>query len=291
MFYSLQITFEILKGRKSDTKTCYIIDKEDLNEIKKDIVVPYLKDDQFWVDGFSIDKTKVSQLKIVSSELPVKELMRQKQEKLNNPASVGFVFYTYKPKDVINDSDCVRTITNDVIREVQEELKEADSSLWKTNEERNRNNEMNNKVFIVHGRDNAAKTEVARFLEKLGLQPIILHEQPNQGKTLIEKIEEFTDVSYGIAIYTPCDLGGPNEEKPDLKKRARQNVVFEHGYLLAKLGRKRVCALMRPSVEFPSDMSGILYIDFQSNDAWKLNLAKELYNAGLPVNEKNLLNI
>ena len=91
-----------------------------------------------------------------------------------------------------------------------------------------------NKVFIVHGHDDALKNEVARFIEKLGLEAIILHEQANKGKTIIEKIEYYSDVSFGIVLYTPCDIGG--ETKENLQPRARQNVVFEHGYLIGKIG-------------------------------------------------------
>ena len=108
------------------------------------------------------------------------------------------------------------------------------------------NRQIGNRVFIVHGRDNVIKIEVARFFEILELEAFILHGQPNQGKTLIEKIEAFTDVAYGIVLYTPCDKGGfvTAVGNSNLKFRARQNVVFEHGYLLAKLGRNKVCALI-----------------------------------------------
>ncbi|HNW99435.1 MAG TPA: nucleotide-binding protein [Bacteroidales bacterium] len=98
-------------------------------------------------------------------------------------------------------------------------------------------------VFIVHGHDEAAKTKTARFIEKLGLKPIILHEQASGSKTVIEKIEAYSNVGFGIVLYTPCDIGAKNEAKPNIKSRARQNVVFEHGFLIGKIGRENVCAL------------------------------------------------
>lgn len=138
------------------------------------------------------------------------------------------------------------------------------------------------KVFIVHGRDNEAKQEVARFIEKLGLQSIILHEQASSGMTIIEKIERYSnDADFALVLYTPCDLGrGAHETKIHPKQRARQNVVFEHGYLMAKLGRENVCALVKGEIETPNDISGVVYVGFDVQGAWKSEVAKELTACG-----------
>jgi predicted nucleotide-binding protein len=129
-------------------------------------------------------------------------------------------------------------------------------------------------VFIVHGHDDLAKTETARFIEKLGLQPIILHEQASSSKSIIEKIEEYSDVGFGIVLYTPCDIGGKQDEKPVLKSRARQNVVFEHGFLIGKIKRQNVCALVKGDVELPNDISGVVYVEMDNADSWKYTIAK-----------------
>ena len=136
-------------------------------------------------------------------------------------------------------------------------------------------------VFIVHGHDDLAKEETARFIQKLGFSPIILHEQASSGLTIIEKIESYTNVGFGVVLYTPCDKGAKNGDESDLKLRARQNVVFEHGYLIGKIGRKNVTALVKGTIETPNDISGVVYISM-SND-WKIALAKELKNSGYPV--------
>ena len=128
----------------------------------------------------------------------------------------------------------------------------------------------NKKVFIVHGHDKMAKIEVARFIEKFGLEAIILHEQPNSGKTIIEKIEANSDVQYAVVLYTPCDMGRAKEEGVnEEKERARQNVVFEHGYLIGKLGRDKVSALVKGDIEKPGDISGVVYISMDDAGAWK----------------------
>jgi predicted nucleotide-binding protein len=138
-----------------------------------------------------------------------------------------------------------------------------------------------NQVFIVHGHDELAQSETARFVSKLGFEPIILHEQASSGKTIIEKIEEYTNVGFGIVLYTPCDLGAKKGDEEHLKSRARQNVVFEHGYLIGKIGRENVCALVKGNIETPNDISGVVYVSMDGN--WKLDLAKELRNSGYKV--------
>lgn len=145
----------------------------------------------------------------------------------------------------------------------------------------------NSKVFIVHGRDDLAKVEVARFVEKLGLEAIILHEQASSGKTIIEKIEEHTNVGFGIVLYTPCDVGGLKGET-DLKARARQNVVFEHGFLMGKIGRSNVCALVKSNVEKPNDISGVVYIGMDNAGGWQAELMKEMKLSGLEIDANRL---
>jgi predicted nucleotide-binding protein len=146
-----------------------------------------------------------------------------------------------------------------------------------------------NEIFIVHGHDDLAKTQVARFIEKLKLKPIILHEQVNSGKTIIEKIEKFSNVGFGIVLYTPCDKGCENGKETNLSNRARQNVVFEHGYLIGKVGRQHVCALVKGDIETPNDISGVIYIAMNDNNSWQFEIAKEMKNSGYNIDLNNLL--
>ncbi|MDA3926849.1 MAG: nucleotide-binding protein [Kiritimatiellae bacterium] len=147
----------------------------------------------------------------------------------------------------------------------------------------------NNKVFVVHGQDAGTKETVARFLSQIGLDPIILHEQASQGNTIIEKFEQYADVSYAIALLTPDDIGGPVAETENLTPRARQNVIFEFGYFIGKLGRNKVLGLLREGVEIPSDYSGVVYIPIDSGGAWKLFLVKELKSSGFDIDANKAL--
>jgi predicted nucleotide-binding protein len=141
-------------------------------------------------------------------------------------------------------------------------------------------------VFIVHGHDEALKEKVARLISRLGLNPIILNETPNQGRTIIEKLEESSAVGFAVVLMTDDDMGNKLGEVP--KPRARQNVIFELGYFVGKLGRERVCALRSEHNETPSDYLGVAYVLLDRNDAWKMAVIGELKKAGYIVDANAL---
>ncbi len=141
--------------------------------------------------------------------------------------------------------------------------------------------ELSRKVFVVHGHDEGTREAVARFLEQLELSPIILHEQANRGRTVIEKVEAHGDVGFAVVLLTLDDEGCKKGGTP--QPRARQNVLLELGYFVGRLGRNHVCALMRGELEIPSDFTGVIYETFDSSGAWKLALGREFKAAGLDV--------
>ncbi len=134
------------------------------------------------------------------------------------------------------------------------------------------------KIFIVHGPDDGARETVARFLERIGLEVVILHEQANQGRTIIEKVVANSDVGFAVVLLTPDDEGCVSGGTPE--PRARQNVLLELGYFIGRLGREKVCALKRGSPEIPSDFAGVVWETMDSNGGWKQTLARELEAAG-----------
>jgi predicted nucleotide-binding protein len=139
------------------------------------------------------------------------------------------------------------------------------------------------KVFVVHGHDLGQKETVSRFLERLNLEPIILHEQADQGKTIIEKFETHSaGVRCAVVILTADDIASP---KTDAEKelRARQNVIFELGFFVGKLGRDKAFALVEEGVALPSDIHGLVYIPLDTRNAWRLLLVRELNAAGIRV--------
>ena len=142
---------------------------------------------------------------------------------------------------------------------------------------------MSNKIFIVHGHDGELKLSVARMLEKIGIEAIILSEQANKGRTIIEKFEDYSDVGAAISLFTKDDkcINGEKEVF-----RARQNVVFEAGYFMGKLGRDRVIIIAESDIDIPSDLSGVVYTN---KNNWEFDVCKELNSMGYEVDLNKLL--
>ncbi len=136
------------------------------------------------------------------------------------------------------------------------------------------------RVFVVHGCDHGPRDAVARLLLQLGFEPVILEELPNQGRTIIEKFEDYSDVSYALVVMTPDDIGGPRGGRAS--PRARQNVVLELGFFIGRLGRDHVAALVVGTIETPSDVQGVVYIKYDDSGAWKGRVAREMRAANLP---------
>lgn len=144
-------------------------------------------------------------------------------------------------------------------------------------------------IFIVHGRDEAPKHEIARFLEQLGLEAVILHERTSRGKTLVEKLEHYgRQAGYAVVILSPDDEGRFSDEQADLEPRARQNVIFEMGYFIGLLGRERVSAVLQSDLRQPSDINGVVYVEWAGD--WKLQLTSELREAGYEIDMNQLGN-
>jgi predicted nucleotide-binding protein len=151
------------------------------------------------------------------------------------------------------------------------------------------------RVFVVHGHDAILKNELARLLEKLDFVPVILHEQPDRGQTIIAKLgREMTDVGFAFIVLTPDDLGTVATEPTSLKPRARQNVVFEHGLFAGRFGHSRVCAIRRGDVEIPSDLHGVIYKTVPVGGgiaSIALDIANELKAAGYIIDANRLLSV
>lgn len=140
------------------------------------------------------------------------------------------------------------------------------------------------RVFLAHGHNDGLLHEVARYLERLKLEAVILREQPSGGRTIIEKFVEYADVGYAVVLLTPDDRGGIASAPPEQQRyRARQNVILELGYFLGKLSRNRVTALYIGELEIPSDYSGVAFVAVDDRGAWRLELARELKASGLAI--------
>jgi len=168
------------------------------------------------------------------------------------------------------------------IRWLNDEIADAEPARLATTEAATEPTARPRKVFIVHGHDDGAREAVARFAERIGFEAVILKEQANQGRTIIEKIEAHGDVGFAIVLLTPDDVG--SKAGGDLRPRPRQNVLLELGYFIGRLGRQNVCALSTDtSMEIPTDFAGVVWEAFDGSGGWKQALGRELAAAGFEI--------
>jgi predicted nucleotide-binding protein len=287
----------LLRSAQKDTVTIYyhviVKPKSDkyYGEHKTDLtkeqlisrfVEPYEQGLPIIINGKIVQPEDIERIKISESEKTIESFVAQVKHE-NEQSSVAFIggpSYSYhaigRAKDVTDDfiegAAGYKKPTKDVNA----------SKVWVRPTS-------NMKVFIVHGHDETAQTKTARFIEKLGFEAVILHEKASSGRTIIEKIEHYSDVGFAVVLYTPDDLGTRKSSPEDLNLRARQNVVFEHGYLIGKLGRQNVAALVDGKLELPNDISGVVYISLDEASAWHLQLAKEMKQSGYEIDMNKLI--
>jgi len=261
-------------------------------QLLKDIVRPYSRHKQFLCKGVIIDPDEISAIRIFETEQPSSEILKKIRAEMGTGAVLVSDIFA-------SDFELLEKAGKDVTREfltVGAEKRRRRISRKKTPVTPSKN------VFIVHGRDYEPVKELREMLSEFGLNPIVLHEQPSGSRTIVEKLEKYSDVGYAFVILTPDDFGSEMESlggilsNPDvldievvfdsklLEKRARQNVVLEFGYFIGLLSRDRVCCLHTGDVELPSDMGGIVYIPFEKSvDEVKNKIIKELKAAGYEI--------
>lgn len=255
------------------------------------------------------DKPKyILELREIISKLDIEKLIMQPNQALTNQgiykAKAIFTNFDYtmgeQLQTLINnllkfkrldDSKEIRHFAEDIKNLIIQKTEEMGVYLIDNTEKNLITKETSSvKVFIVHGQNESIRESVARFLEKLELEPIILHEQPNKGRTIIEKFLAYSDVSFAVVLLTADDRGGSFSGSYEQQKpRARQNVIFELGFFLGTIGRNRVCVIYEEGVEILSDYQGVLFIKMDKGSSWKFSLAKEMKEAGLQFNKDNIL--
>ncbi|MFP3976179.1 MAG: TIR domain-containing protein [Dehalococcoidia bacterium] len=177
------------------------------------------------------------------------------------------------------------TLLQSMIGEVEEYWTESDNNF---SSPEHQSHTSSKRVFVVHGHNEAIRNSVARFLERIDLDPIILNEKPNKGGTVIEKFFDYADVGFAVVLLTADDVGRAKDDDA-LLPRARQNVILELGFFLGRLSSGRVAALYENDVKIPSDYKGVIYTPLDDAGAWQLSLARELHAAGLEVDLNKIM--
>lgn len=276
------------KKPKYEIKT----DIQDIEFLRTRFIDPYEMGKSILIDGKTYDIRDVNRISIYQSADDSKKLekikeIQQERDRQKTAALGVFVGFFADPlyaaiKDLEDVTDNFITVAKGtrVKKDVAIDVKNEDFK----------------KVFIVHGRDDALIHEVQNFLYTLKLEGIVLNQHLNQGKTIIQKLLDLAldpQVGFGIVLYTPDDFGQISkelEQTSEMVARARQNVIFEHGLLVGKLGMSRVIALKKSDkfLEMPNDLSGVIYQQYDLNGSWKYRVAKEMKAQGYDIDLNNI---
>lgn len=271
MYYHIRIDYIDPKLKVNQTRFSY--DMVDINDVRK-IAASYLSDSPFIFEGVKLHADDVRTMEIFESKPNITVCIDLGDKELNSP------WFKYNKTNIFEREDLLcnitRTLFDDLVNgTVNDSVKETATTSLQPEQSKN--------VFIVHGHDTLLRTEVEMMITQLGYNPIVLFKEADKGQTIIEKLEsKSSEVVFCIVLYTACDKGCAKNQN-ELKSRARQNVVFEHGMMCAKLGRERVVALLEDGVEMPGDLSGVIYKEIDSHGRWKYDVAREMQEVGLDV--------
>ncbi len=221
---------------------------------------------------------------LVNREYPSKSIYANKMKEIED----NLLFYLIKT-NVKKIESVLELIIDDL--ELKHDIIPIDITLHpetqKFIEDKFKKKVVKKKIFIVHGHNEVMKQSVARFIENIGLEAIILSEQANKGKTTLEKFHINANVDMAIILLSGDDKGySVKEGARKVKHRARQNVIFELGYFIGKFNREKVIALVENASNFetPSDLHGVVYTPFDGPDgAWKASVLKELKANGFDI--------
>lgn len=276
-------------------KLALLLSHEDLDPFNEELI-KNIDLDKFLKNSYATQKGLVGTSKLLWTgdddyDLGLKYLLVQKLgSDLDYAPAFAHEFFSSRDRKTISCiHNLVRGLIIPFVRDYKDYIASSGNSEAKLDSPNSQKvQQVNNKIFVVHGHDDFIKEKVARFLEKNEFEAIILHEQASGNKTIIEKIEHYSDVGFAIILLTPDDLG-KSKNGEDLEYRARQNVILELGYFMGKLGRNKVCAFKSGNIEIPTDFSGVIWNPLDESGAWKQILSKELKEAGYNFDSEKLL--
>lgn len=279
MYYHVILEY-VNSSKKKEIDHEIKTDLTDVRDVVSRFVDPYELGQPIVLNGQTYPIENVNRINIYKSEDPSNILVNQararhEQNQARN-AALG-VFVGYIPNHLYSAIVKLENITDQFIT-----MAKGSRTTQNSTQSTNDNTELT-KVFIVHGHDDHLLSDVKTFLYCLGIEPLVLREQHDGSLTIIEKLEKHINdknIGFGIILYTPDDEGKAVQE-PELKYRARQNVVFEHGFLTGLYGREKVVCLVKKdeNIELPGDVSGVVYADANAQN-WRIGIAHSLNQAG-----------
>lgn len=254
-------------------------------------ITAYHQAEPIFIEGKTVNPEEIDRFNIAISPLNFDVYVEQAKQEIESSQSSEhgtFISFSNSKSKAFNN---LEDVTSQFIKYPLGGLKVQNFHMNQTMAQTIKTQPKFNKVFIVHGRDDSLIHEVQNFLYSLSLEGIVLNQELNQGRTIIQKLLDLAfdqEVGFGIVLYTPDDLGQISaelEQTTEMKARARQNVIFEHGLLVGKLGMERVIALKKSDkiLEMPNDLSGVIYQQYDVFGKWKYDIAKEMIGQGYDI--------
>lgn len=246
------------KSNKAHDEVKLDLDEE---QLRKRYVGPYESGEPIIINGKTVLIEDLERIKISKSTEPASALMKL----IRSEDQKSSVLVFGGPSDEWRAADRAADVTDEFITGPPGGAKRSKHIKKRGKQSEKKVSGSGKKVFIVHGHDHALKSDLEVFCRDLGLDPIVLHRKADEGLTVIEKFEQHSDVQYAFVLLTPDDMGYPVAESRKAEKdrkvasRARQNVIFEFGYFVGRLGREKVCCVYKAGVEIPSDLAGLIY--------------------------------
>lgn len=283
---SYNVVVKILHARWTEMKIDYGHKIEKLIELKAKVTAIPMRDLSSVDTHIHLIKTYLKRFLDDSMDY------EKRLDSLNFSPMVYFLDVDSTQDEILAFNDGIRgmiAVIDTAIEEIefQEGLNNTNQQLSQSSMEiieKNQSIKQDDRIFIVHGHDRELMLEVKEFIFRLDLKPIILSEQDDDGQTIIEKFEKETkDTRFAIILATEDDYGYSKKETNEQRKfRARQNVIFELGYFVGKLGRDRTLTILKGDLELPNDIQGVIYK--RANEDWKGYLARKLSNLDYQVN-------
>jgi predicted nucleotide-binding protein len=249
-------------------------------ELVRTFSSPFTMGQPFWFLGKLLNPTKVIKVVIFWSYQTADKLTLPNQENLVGAKDKKYLIESVLKGKVKGAYLCTEKF-----------LSPIEKTMTSTHEATS-DSDINRRVFVVCGQDSEMKQAVTNALAKLRLVPVVICEEPSQGRKIVEHFQEYNDVDFALVLLSPDDSVYVKDEPPTKRKlRPRQDVVFELGFLLGKLGKSNVLVLFREysNFEIPSDFEGIKVVAFDDRESWKLALIRQLTNCGYKVSADRIL--
>ena len=270
------IYIEYAEPEKSGVR--FNVSQEELN---RTFATPFGAGQPFWFMGRLLNPIKVTKVVIFWSYATADKLSLPNQENLVVAKDKKYLIESIVKGKVKGAYVCTEKFLSSTEKNMPLNQSAASTS-----------GNLGRRIIVVSGADSEMKQAVTGVLTKLSLIPVVICEEPSQGKKIVENFRrDYADVGFAAVLLSPDDFAyAKNEAATKRKLRPQQDVVFELGFLLGKLGKGKVHVFFRECTNFvPTDFEGIKVTAFDDRDSWKLVLMRELTNCGYHVDADRVL--